>query len=97
MRMILTHFHPQLLERVTTLLRSSFDVGKTAYRQFARYLEAGLLAIGLTFLAIFVVFRIHGGVSSRAALEKFAGLESRASGTNAAAAPPGQRGPDFGL
>ncbi len=66
-------------------------------RKLVRYLEAGLLAIGLTFLAIFLAFRIHGSVSSRAALEKFAELQSHASGTNATAAPPSQRGPDFGL
>ena len=65
--------------------------------KFARYLEAGLLAIGLTLLAIFLAFRIHGRVSSHAALENFAELEGRASGTNATAAPPSQRGTDFAL
>lgn len=66
-------------------------------RQVARYLEAGLLAIGLTFLAIFLAFRIHGSVSSRAALETFAELEKHPPSTNAAVASQGQRGPDFGL
>ena len=71
--------------------------GSAMQKQFVRHLEAALLAIGLTFLAIFVAFRIHGSVSSRAALRKFAVLESRASATIATAASPSRRGPDFGL
>lgn len=66
-------------------------------KQFLRYLEAGLLTIGLALLAIFLAFRIHGSVSSQAALEKFAELRSRAPGTSATPTPPGQRGQDFGL
>jgi sortase A len=66
-------------------------------RQFLRYLEAGLLVIGLALLATFLAFRIHSSVSSQAALEEFAELRSRASGTIATPTPAEQHGQDFGL
>ena len=65
-------------------------------KRFARYLEAGLLAIGLALLAIFLAFRIHGGVLSRAALQRFAELSSEVSAAPVDD-PAAQRGVDFGL
>jgi sortase A len=58
-----------------------------------RKLEAALLAIGLTLLAIFLVFRIHSILASRAALREFAQMhESIMTG-----APQKVRAPDPSL
>jgi len=48
-------------------------------------------------LAIFVAFRIHGAISSRAALQRFAALSSEVSVGGAIQDRPAQRGVDFGL
>jgi sortase A len=66
-------------------------------KRFARYLEAGLLAIGLTLLAVFVTFRIYGSIAGRAAVWKFAALAGQDSESGAARAQPAGQGVDFGL
>ena len=48
------------------------DTGRTRQPRVMRYLEWGLLAIGLTFLALFLAFRVDAEVASRSALRKFA-------------------------
>jgi sortase A len=55
----------------------SSDITKSASgnrRRLVRYLEVGLLGVGLTLVAIFVAARMHGAISSRAALREFAEL-----------------------
>jgi len=49
-------------------------------RKILRYLETGLLAVGLTLLAVYLAIRIHGSVSSRASLRNFAKLDGQVSG-----------------
>jgi sortase A len=65
--------------------------------RFARYLEAGLLVIGLTLLAVFLASHIYGSIAGRAAAWKFAaaaGQDSEGSGIHA---QPAEQGVDFGL
>jgi len=67
-------------------------------KRLTRYLETGLLAIGLALLSIFVLLRTHSGVSSQAALKRFSALERGASGANATRRPSvPQRDLDFSL
>ncbi len=46
---------------------------------FPRYVEGALLAIGLTLLAVFLAFRVHGAVGSRVAVWQFAQLAGQSS------------------
>jgi sortase A len=66
-------------------------------RRFARYLEAGLLAIGLTLLAVFLAFRIYGSLASRAAVEQFAALSGQGTEGSGIRVQPAAQSVDFGL
>ncbi len=66
-------------------------------KQFAKYLERGLLAVGLTLLAIFLGLRVYSAVASRAGLRMFAALQSQASEGRAAPERPTQHDVDFTL
>ncbi len=62
-----------------------------------RFLDRALLLVGLTLLAIYGAVRIYSGVSSRAALQKFAAAGSKAGGPGAPDAKSAAGGVDFSL
>jgi len=62
-----------------------------------RYLEGGLLAIGLTLLLVFLVFRIHGTIGGRVAVWQFATLAGQSLEAGAVSAPARSQGVDFRL
>jgi sortase A len=66
-------------------------------KRFARYLETGLLAIGLTLLAVFLAARIYAGLASRVAVWKFATLAGQGSVGSGVRAQPTAQGVDFSL
>jgi len=63
----------------------------------SRYLEAGLLTIGLTLLGVFLASHIYGSIASRAAVWKFATLADQGSGSGVERAQTAGQGVDFGL
>ena len=62
-----------------------------------RYLEAGLLGVGLTLLTVFLAARVHGAVSSRAALREFAEANRSVPAAATMRDPVTRRLTDFGL
>jgi sortase A len=62
-----------------------------------RYLEAGLLAVGLTLLAIYGAIRIYSGASSEAALREFASAGSVVENPAVPDGPPAKERVDFSL
>jgi sortase A len=66
-------------------------------RKNLRYLEAGLLAVGLTLLAAYLAIRIHGSVSSRVSLRNFAKINGEVSGNDTAHDQKAKRSVDFAL
>jgi len=62
-----------------------------------RCVEAALLTIGLTLLAVFLAFRIHGEVGSRVAVWQFARLAGQTSEGGAVRAQARSQAVDFGL
>jgi len=67
------------------------------HQPFARYLEAGLMVIGLSLLAIFLGFRIYGRIANQAAVGQFAALAAQASEDGGRRAQQAVQGVDFGL
>ncbi len=62
-----------------------------------RSLEAALLVVGLTLLAIYGTIRIYSRVSSRAALRQFAAADKKADRPSPPGVPPGPGDVDFSL
>ena len=61
------------------------------HRKFALgFLEKGLLVVGLMLLAVFLGLRLHGRISSRAALRQFNELSAQRSADSGGQAQPGQ-------
>lgn len=59
-----------------------------------RYLEAGLLAVGLTFMVVFLAYHLYGNVAGRMAMWNFVAAAGQGSGGGVQA---GDQGTDFGL
>jgi sortase A len=66
-------------------------------KRFARHVEAGLLVIGLTLLAVFLAFRVYGSIAGRAAVWKFAALAGQGSEGGGVGAQAAGQGVDFSL